>query len=565
MLPSDAALSLLWPPGCEQAFHYHDSTDLINDLNLRLLIRRLSYNPSYERFVRDLLLTLVTDEQIIHYRQAILADLLSNEALVLHLQVVLETILDLERYLGAPQWVENPLRQVAWRLSELDNYVTCMVQFDEILQAASEQLQSDGLQRLRDMIHEIVQAESFIELQQSLPDLLPKIRAIRSITIGINLDEQLRPVSATLLDANIQPVTGSSILNRLLRREKTPEEGAGPLHNARDLNTGGAHFQVELEDRNSPFMPQLFKDLSELMEATSRPIAQALRRYTHINTRFLIALKDEIAFYLGAVKMIQSLQQAGLPMCAPEVAPMPSRIMHMTDLYNVNLALQLQNRQRPAGEVVVRNDAIFDDDIGRIYILTGPNQGGKTTYTQAVGLAYLLMQAGLHVPAVRATLSAVDGIYTHFATEERPEQEAGRLGEEARRLSRIFEQATRYSLVLLNESLASTAADESLFIAQDVVRVLRKLGARAVFATHLHNLAAECEQLNAQTEGDSRVVSIVSHVALEEGPDGQVVRRTYEIKPGPPVSRSYAVELAARYGISYEQLMDVLRQRQLLD
>jgi DNA mismatch repair ATPase MutS len=238
--------------------------------------------------------------------------------------------------------------------------------------------------------------------------------------------------------------------------------------------------------------------------------------------------------------------------------------MQLTGLYNINLALQLHRRNTRLDDVVVRNDAQFDDS-GRIYILTGPNQGGKTTYTQAIGLAYLLMQAGLHIPAESATLSAIDGIYTHFATEERPEHEAGRLGEEARRLSSIFEKATRYSLVLLNESLASTAADESLFIARDVVRVLRKLGARAVYATHLHNLAEDCDLMNDQTEGDSRIISVVSQVEHKQDTDGQAVHRTYKIKPGPPASRSYAVELAARYGISYEQLTDVLRHRKVVD
>ena len=159
----------------------------------------------------------------------------------------------------------------------------------------------------------------------------------------------------------------------------------------------------------------------------------------------------------------------------------------------------------------------------------------------------------------------MDGIYTHFATEERPEYEAGRLGEEARRLGTIFHKATSASLVLLNESLSSTAADESVFIARDVLRVLRRLGLRAVFATHLHTLAAEVDAINADSEGDAHIISVVSQVVIEHGDDGQIVRRTYEIKPGPPMSRSYAVELAARFGISYSQLMDVLRQRNLLD
>jgi DNA mismatch repair ATPase MutS len=192
-------------------------------------------------------------------------------------------------------------------------------------------------------------------------------------------------------------------------------------------------------------------------------------------------------------------------------------------------------------------------------VLTGPNQGGKTTYTQAVGLAHVLAQAGLFVPGERARISPADSIYTHFPVEERPDMESGRLGEEAQRLNDIFTRATRYSLVLLNESLASTSPGESLYLARDIVRTLRVLGARAIYATHLHELAADCDSLNAETPGDSQIVSLVS-IVQEGGGTGEITQ-TYHIIPGPPRGRSYARELAARYGISYEQLIEMLRAR----
>ncbi|MCB9461747.1 MAG: hypothetical protein H6670_18995 [Anaerolineaceae bacterium] len=564
MTDSPGTVSLLWPPGHQQAFSYDDARELTSDLNLRLLVRRLSLNPSYESFVRDLILSLSTEEDVIRYRQAVLSDLLHDEDLVLQLEVLLERILDLEGYLMAPQWRDNRLRLVAWRLSELDNYVNCVVEFDAVMQHAGNRLQSEALQCLRDDIHQQVNSPGFISLRQTLPELLPKIQAIRSVTIGVNLDDQLRPLSATLLDAHIERFVGAGILDRFFKRDNSPLLGKGPLHDARSLNTGNAKFHIELEDRNSPFMPQLFRDLSQLVNDTSRPVEDALKQFTAVNTRSLIALKNEIAFYLGAVKLIKKLRAAGLPMSAPEIVPMSQRMMKVQALYNINLALQLLTKQDQLDKTIVRNDAEFGPD-GRIFILTGPNQGGKTTYTQAIGLLHLLAQAGLYVPASKAVISPVDGIYTHFATEERPEYEAGRLGEEARRLGGIFQKATTASLVLLNESLSSTAADESVFIARDVLRVLRRLGLRAVFATHLHTLAAEADAINADSDGDARIISVVSHVVIEHGDDGQIVRRTYEIKPGPPMSRSYAVELAARFGISYDQLTEVLRQRNLLD
>ncbi|MBZ0288083.1 MAG: DNA mismatch repair protein MutS, partial [Anaerolineae bacterium] len=145
-----------------------------------------------------------------------------------------------------------------------------------------------------------------------------------------------------------------------------------------------------------------------------------------------------------------------------------------------------------------------------MFIITGPNQGGKTTHIQAIALAQVLFQAGLYVPGCSARISPVDGIYTHFPVEERPSAEAGRFGEEAQRLSEIFAQATRHSLILLNESLSSTAPGESLYLARDIVRCFRLLGVRAAYTTHMHELAANLDEYNMQTPGDSKVVSLVA-------------------------------------------------------
>jgi DNA mismatch repair ATPase MutS len=208
-----------------------------------------------------------------------------------------------------------------------------------------------------------------------------------------------------------------------------------------------------------------------------------------------MALRDDLAFYLAAVQLMERLRSRGLPVCRPEIAPMTERVCELHEAYNLTLALHQMAHADDTARIVT-NDVHLGDD-GRICILTGPNQGGKTTYTQMVGICQILAQAGLWVPAARARISPVDNIYTHFPVEEQVAKGTGRFGDEAQRLSLIFARGTRHSLVLLNESLASTNAGESLYIAQDIVRVLRRLGARAIFATHLHELAADLAALRA--------------------------------------------------------------------
>ncbi|MDE2993536.1 MAG: DNA mismatch repair protein MutS, partial [Chloroflexota bacterium] len=193
---------------------------------------------------------------------------------------------------------------------------------------------------------------------------------------------------------------------------------------------------------------------------------------------------------------------------------------------------------------------------------TGPNRGGKTTYTRAVGQAQILFQAGLHVPASQARLSPADAIYTHFPRLEEEQLGQGRLDEEAKRLARVFKDATRYSLILLNEVLAGTSAIEALGIAFDAMRGLRLLGARAIYTTHLHELAARADEINAGTPGDALVGSLVAQVEEETSAAQSHHARTFRIVAGPPRGSSYASEIAEQHGISYPQLEELLQERE---
>lgn len=295
-------------------------------------------------------------------------------------------------------------------------------------------------------------------------------------------------------------------------------------------------------------------------------MAAALGAFIRVNTQFLAALEPEIVFYLGAVRLINDITARGLPMCRAEVCEMEARSCIIHDCYNMHLALRIMLRNLDAhlaGEIV-GNDVEFGDN-GRIQIITGPNQGDKTTYVQAVALTQVLFQTGLYVPGGSACISPVDGIYTHFPVEEKPNTEAGRFGEEAQRLSEIFAQATRYSLILLNESLASTASGESLYLARDIVRCFRLLGVHAAYTTYMHELAASADELNNAIAGDSKVVSLVATAQTTSSGQGGAVKRTYKVIASPPMGRSYAQELAAQYGISFEKIVETLNARQVID
>jgi DNA mismatch repair ATPase MutS len=180
---------------------------------------------------------------------------------------------------------------------------------------------------------------------------------------------------------------------------------------------------------------------------------------------------------------------------------------------------------------------------------------------QGVGIVHILAQAGCYVPGTEAVISPLDHLFSHFPVEENAELDTGRFGEEAMRLGEIFKRVSRYSLVLLNESLSSTSFTESLFLAQDIVLILRRVGARAIYSTHLHELANRVDELNDSVPGESRIISVVSSPIETDSPEAN---RTYRLEVRAPLGQSYAREIAARYGISYEQLEQVLSERGVL-
>ena len=184
-----------------------------------------------------------------------------------------------------------------------------------------------------------------------------------------------------------------------------------------------------------------------------------------------------------------------------------------------------------------------------IYVLTGPNRGGKSVITCAVGMALAMMQLGMFVPATSAVLSPADAIYTHFPSGAEDTIDKGRLGEECARLGEIFDKVTANSLVLLDESLSSTGSYEASYIAAEVLAGLSLVGCRCLFSTHLHELAAEIDHITERTRAQGGV-PIDTLVAGIEG-EG---KRSFKITRAKPDGKSYARDIANRYGLTYESI-----------
>lgn len=551
--------SLLYPADtADQPVSLTWGSNTIVDLDLEMIADAAHVAPQYRKAVKTILLNISADPQVIEYRQQVLADFLKPNGIADGFTEMLPALARLRDSLFSPSLAgSSSVQETLGRLAELNVYVGCITKLLALLTKADADFQSQGLRNLRDRLQETVKDKTFESLEKNLPGLLARLKGIPSITIGINLDHELRPVEATLLSVNDKPFKGGSLLQQLLGKKTTndkADQGIAQLHSLPFVAfTGSGGMSISTGRRVDPTMVPLFKDLFDLMKSVIGPISNALKDYAKVNASLLVALEEELAFYLGAMRLMQKMQTVNMPMCLPEILPVQERTSEITGLYNLRLALDMQHDKPDLRGFIVQNDVNFNNT-GRIFILTGPNQGGKTVYTQSVGIAQVLFQAGLYIPAETARMSPIDGLFTHFAVEEKSIQGMGRLSEESKRLADIFETLTPHGMVLLNESLSSTSASESLYMAQDIVRALRLFGVRAIFATHLHELAEGVDVINREVAGESLVISMVAEVDLQSTIVDELVPRTYKIKPGPPTGQSYAKGIANRYGVSFEQL-----------
>jgi hypothetical protein len=555
--------SLLWPEA-------HDSepepsgqipSSLRGDLDLGPLVRELAGRESHrEQHVWKLLTGLCVDPDVIRYRQAVVTNLLDEPELYGRLRGLLDELSpllrDRPRSLFGTEW---SVSEIVTRLGELEMYVDAALSVLRALEGTP--LRAPALRALSDSIASLVGSAEFEALRAQLPALRSQLDALQSVTIGVNLSSGFQPESATILSLDSERVDGrNGLLGRLLGSD-AGRRGITRLRGEAGRGIGSFFPPMRGDGRGRE--NELVADLQALLEQVVEPVGKALERYVTLHVRDFARLEAELAFLLNGTALVMRLREAGLPACCPDIAPMEERTAEVQGAYNISLALRMLGGDAPGDlPAMVKNDIVFDTDRGRVWVLTGPNRGGKTTYVRAIGLAHLLFQVGLYVPAAVARMSPVDRIFTHFPGQEGATPGKGRLDEEAQRLAEIFRVANPTSLILLNEVLSGTSTLEALALARDAVRGLHLLGARAVYVTHLHELPELAADVNRTTDGDGTVGSLVAEVSEDGTPEH---RRTFRIRPGPPRGTSYASEIAEQHGISYPQLRRLLERRGLLE
>lgn len=240
---------------------------------------------------------------------------------------------------------------------------------------------------------------------------------------------------------------------------------------------------------------------------------------------FFGMLRAELAFYAGCINLQERLARKGEPSCMPVALAADQVRLSFRELYDVGLTLSVEQR-------VVGNDAEADGK--SLLVITGPNTGGKSTFLRSVGLAQLMMQGGMFVPAVSFAGSVCDGLFTHYKREEDVAMESGKFDEELSRMSQIVDHVAPASMILFNESFAATNEREGAEIARQIISALLERGVRMVCVTHLYELAHRFYETKAGN---------ILFLRAGRTADGA---RTFKLAEGEPLPTSFGEDLYNR-------------------
>lgn len=523
-------ISLLYPPGCDRDAEIQmRDFKFIHSLQIDEMI--ILIRESY-RGVADLELKnfFTTSPEVLEYRLAVVEDLLNHPDLYAMFGQAVSSIYninDLHKAINVDFTMDAALGSVRY----LEMYQELIELFAGVMRKCD--VHSEGMKAFRTHVLSIADGEEYQNLCKELSKMEVDFGYLKSVTIGLNLDENLRPREAGILAVNEEPFKPGTVIDRLLKRNdgKTLMSSLYPL-------TKGLHGE---EQRAMNYA--LSSSLHTIFAKSLRSFEPAILNYFQANTAVFISLLNDIRFLTAGVGFILSMRAKGYPMCRPTVASMEEKKCQLEQVYNPMLV------RNSVEETIVSNSFEFDEK-GRFYLVTGPNHGGKSIFAYSVGMAQALFQLGLFVPAERAVMSPVSGIYTHFPSSDENNYGKGRLESECARLSEILKELKETDMLLMDESFSSTSGLEAGYIASEVLTGIGVIGCCGIFVTHIHDLPLQVEKYNAHPKNKGKIDNLV---ALMENKESGT--RSYKVCRTTPDGLSYARDIAKRYGLNLEGIL----------
>ncbi|KLO28707.1 DNA mismatch repair protein [Mycolicibacter heraklionensis] len=478
---------------------WHLSELIEEDLELRRLYRAMADGDAFLLDIAGKVLpSTVSNPEVIRYRQQILADCLANHAVVQEIYDLAVGGVEVRRkvFLGG-MLLRDPEAVLRRSVRILEYLGNSLRQLRGLADQHADKFRSVGFRRLLAAVGKQLSDDYLRVLDEQLSELHLPRGVLLSARLGLgNKGEQ-------------------HVLHQPPRRTWRDKLAGGH---------SGCGFVVDERDEAGA------QALTELAGRAVNDIANTVAQSAEHVERFFGRLRTELAFYLGCSNLHALLVHSGVPTCFPVPAPVDEQRLSCHGLRDLGLCLA-------AGRDVTGND--IDADGRSLIMVTGANEGGKSTFLRSVGVAQLMMQAGMFVTAESFCANVRDGVFTHFKREEDATMAHGKLDEELARMSEIAEYIGANSLLLCNESFASTNEREGSQIARDIVGALRETGVKVVFVTHLYDLAHGLYAIGDPTS---------LFLRAERRSDGV---RTFRLRPGEPEPTSYGEDSFRRvFGLS---------------
>lgn len=552
--------SVLYPDFKKQDYKTM-SDETCHDLGLDTLCKELSQDETEQRLIYSMMANIPVNPYTVKFRIDVFDDIYKNPDFRKKIMELLEKIKFLQDFggFGGNYDEGSGIWDLVHKLYEINDYIICVETMYECLSLSG--LKSEGLKMLKENINTIYRDNAFDALKKDIEGLNATARNLKSITVGINLDERFEACGVGLISVNDKYFTKSNVLKNFYDKisqsdsvssdtEKNPPLKFYPATNKQKagFEQGFARLSNPLyaltmarinESNGAKNMPQsVDAAASSLLNTTAKKLKSTLSKYVMVSVKDITDLAVEFMYYIRWAEYIEKLEQKNMNFSKASVSD-KVRYMQAEGIYNLKLANSLSD-----GNEIVKNSLTFDNE-KCIYILTGANRGGKTTITQAIGIAFMLAQGGIYVPCDSFDFAPVDCIYTHFPADEDKTMDLGRLGEECKRFRAVFSECTSKSLVLLNETFSTTSFEEGYYIAKDSVKALLSKSVRTIYNTHMYKLAFDVNEINSGAD-EAKAFSLI--VKAEGG------NRSFKIEVAPPEGMSYAMDIAKKYGVTYEML-----------
>jgi len=464
---------------------------LTRDLELQTIWRAMAAGDDYlYETARRVLLSPLTEPDEIRYRQQVLADCLQRREVVRRLYELAQEGVRAERQAGSLWSGATPSMILRRSVDVLTLHLDVLRRLRRLADEEREGFHSEGFRRFFAMLEEELDDEYLAAVERHLGELEFKHGLLQTARLG----------------------KGFKGRDYLVRREREPNWAERVLLGRR---SSGYSFQIHPRDEAGA------RALDDLRARGLNDVASAVAESAEHVRSFFTMLKLELAFYLGCVNLHERLAARGGPTCFPDPLPGDAVSLVARGIYDISLALHLE--QRPVG-----NDV--DADGKALVVITGANQGGKSTLLRALGLAQLMLQAGMFVGARSFRANVCTAVFTHYTREEDETMAAGRLEEELRRMRELARGFRPGCLLLCNESFASTNEREGSEIAGQMVRALLERRLKVLYVTHLYELA---RSLYEERRDDALFLR------AERGSDGE---RPYRLHEGKPLPTSYGAD-----------------------